>query len=74
MEKFKKLVELAKSKNERATILIRNDRNRGWFVHLLLPIDRSRGELENKSLFKEYSNDLDAALERLELFINNTQF
>ena len=74
MEKFKKLVELAKSKNERAVILIRNDRDRGWFVHLLFPIDSLRGELERKSLFKEYSSDLDAVLERLELFINNTQF
>lgn len=74
MDKFKKLVELAKSKNERAEILIRNDRDRGWFVHLLFPIDSIRGELELKSLFKEYSNDLDSVLERLELFINNTQF
>ena len=74
MEKFKKLVELAKSKNEIAVILIRNDRDRGWFVHLLFPIDSLRGELERKSLFKEYSSDLDAVLERLELFINNTQF
>nr|DAL52962.1 MAG TPA_asm: hypothetical protein [Caudoviricetes sp.] len=74
MDKLKKLVELAKSKNERAEILIRNDRDKGWFVHLLFPIDSMRGESEFKSFFKEYSNDLDAVLERLELFINNTQF
>ncbi|AGX43975.1 hypothetical protein [Clostridium saccharobutylicum] len=74
MEKFKELVELAANKNVRAEILIRNDRDRGWFVHLLFPIDSFNGEHEFKSLFKEYSHDLDALLNRLELFIHNTQF
>lgn len=74
MNKFKELVELATKKNIRSEILIRNDRNRGWFVHLLFPLDSLNGETEFKSLFKEYSHDLDALLKRLELFINNTQF
>ncbi|OOM17166.1 hypothetical protein CLSAB_18860 [Clostridium saccharobutylicum] len=70
MEKLKRLVALAKENNENAEILIRNDREHGWFVHFLInPLNIE----DRKSLFKKYG-DLDTILNQLEMVVLNTQY
>ena len=71
MEKVKELVKKAKEKNKYSEIIVRNDNEEGWFVHLFInPLNIE----ERDSLFKKYDKDLDSIINQLEMYILNADF
>ena len=71
MEKLKELVKKAKEKNKYSEIIVRNDNEEGWFVHLFInPLNIE----ERDSLFKKYDKDLDSLINQLEMYILNADF
>jgi len=71
MEKLKELVKKAKEKNKYSEIIVRNDNEEGWFVHLFInPLNIE----ERDSLFKKYDKDLDSIINQLEMYILNADF